>query len=185
MNKQGKGVTELLVMLIMIVLTSGIVLLLVQSGIITVKADSEQVSVLNTEFIPMGREGSLAVKEFQLCDYVDPGYNCVNEGDTFIPGSEVHFRFVVESSTYNGDIMLVENYQVKDSQGKIIFNVDEKNNLHFDVSSSELKEKVSFKDYFVLAEDAPEGEYSLDLIVENPLLVKRTITFKLFKVVKE
>ncbi|MBI4983077.1 hypothetical protein HZC32_00325 [Candidatus Woesearchaeota archaeon] len=185
MNTQSKGVTELLVMLIMVVLTSGTVLLLVQSGIITVKAENEQVPILNAEFIPMGREGSLAVKEFQLCDYVDPGYNCVNEGDTFVSGSEVHFRFVVESSTYNGDIMLVENYRVKDSQGKILFDVDEKNNFHFDIPSSELKEKVSFKDYFVIADDAPEGEYSLELIVENPLLVKRTVTLKTFKVVSE
>ena len=185
MNQQGKVITELLVMLIMIVLTSGVILLLVQSGILSVKAENEQVSILNTEFIPMGREGSLAVKDFQLCDYVDPAYNCVNEGGTFVAGSEVHFRFVVESSTYNGDIMLVENYRVKDSQGKIIFDVEDKDNFHFDTSSSELKEKVSFKDYFVLAEDAPEGEYSLELIVENPLLVKRTVTFKTFKVVNE
>ena len=74
MNKRGKVITEILVMMIVIMLTSAIILFLVQSGLITVKAEGEQAPVLNTEFIPLGREGYLAVKDFKFCIYVDENY---------------------------------------------------------------------------------------------------------------
>ena len=116
---------EILIFLIVVVLTSAVVLFLVQSGIVTVKADGEEVPILNAEFIPVGREGYVAIKEFQFCDMVDELYNCLGEKNTFQIGGEVHFRFVIESSTWNGEVMLVENYKLKSPTGEILLDVDE------------------------------------------------------------
>lgn len=182
MNKKAKGVTELLIMLIMIVLTSGIVLLLVQSGIIEVKAENEQVPLLNTEFIPMGRGGTLAVKEFSFCGYVDEQYNCLGESDIFLPGDAVYFRFVAESSTYNGDVMVAENYRLKSPSGKVLLDVSQKENFHFNMQSNNDVESVTFKDYFTLSEDAETGTYTLELVLDNPLLGKRVTQTESFEV---
>src|SRR3989344_3324579 len=121
MNNRG-SVMEVLVLMIVVVLTSGVILLLVNTGIITVKAQSNE-PILNTEFIPLGREGSLVIKEFKFCENVDESYNCINEKNSFNLGDEVHFVFKVESSTYNRDILLVENYQLVDPAGKVLLNV--------------------------------------------------------------
>ncbi len=181
-NKKGKVATELLIMLITVVVTSAIIFLLVQGGVLTVKMEAEQTSVLNTEFIPMGREGSLAVKDFKFCGFVDLNYQCISETEEFYLGSEVHFIFIIESSTSNGDIMLVENYMVKGPEGNILLDVDEKNNFNFDIISKERQELVTFKDFFVVGEELEEGEYTLELFVENPLLNKKTTLIKKFMI---
>ena len=179
--KKGKVAIELLIMLVTIVVTSAIIFMLVQADIIKVKPGNSEVSILNSEFIPMGREGYLTIKDFKFCDYVDPGYNCISEGNTFNLGSEVHFLFIVESSTYNGEIMLVENYRIKSPTGEILLEVDEKNNFNFDFNSEETKELITFKDFFVVGEELTEGEYTLELFIENPLLVKKTTLVKKFQ----
>ena len=182
MNKRGKVITEILVMMIVIMLTSAIILFLVQSGLITVKAEGEQAPVLNTEFIPLGREGYLAVKDFKFCIYVDENYNCLLEKDSFFQGDEVHLFFVVESTAAGGKIMLIENYRLKDPSGKVLVDIDAKNNYHFEMSSKDKQEIVSFKDYFTLADDAGPGEYTLELVLENPLLNKKITLSKTFLV---
>jgi hypothetical protein len=181
MNKKGKVAMEILVMLVVIVITSAILLLLIQGGIITVKAENEQVPILNTEFIPMGREGYLTIKDFKFCDFVDNNYNCIGESEDFFLGSEIHFVFVVESSTYNGDIMLVENYRIKSPEGNVLLNVDEKNNFNFDITSKERKELITFKDFFIVGSELGESEYTLELVINNPLLNKKTTLVKKFK----
>lgn len=180
MDKKGKVVVEVLVLMITVVMTSAIIILLVKSGVIGVQAEAEEVNVLNAEFIPMGREGFLAVKDFKFCDYVDPGYNCVNEAKEFELGSEINFLFIVESSTYNGEVMLIENYRIRSPQGNIILEVDEKNNFHFDLASDEKTELITFRDFFVVGEELEEGEYALELFLENPLLDKKTTLVKKF-----
>ena len=170
---------EILVRMILVVLTSGVILLLVNTGVITVKAQSNE-PILNTEFIPLGREGSLVIKEFKFCENVDESYNCINEKNSFNLGDEVHFVFKVESSTYDGDIMLVENYQLIDLAGNILLDVDEENNYNFDVKSQEKKELITFKDYFIVNEGSLTGDYKLNLVIENPLLNKRATLSKSF-----
>ena len=170
--KQASLIIEMLVLMILVVLTSGIVLFLVQSGILTVKAENEAVPILNAEFIPLVREGYLTVPEFQLCSRIDRSYTCLQEKENFVLGEEVHFRFVVESSVFNGEVMIIENYRLLDPSGKVILDVDEQNNFHFDALSSDETEKITFKDYFVAGYELAEGEYSLELYVDNPLLNK-------------
>jgi len=164
-NKKGKVATELLIMLITVVVTSAIIFLLVQAGVLTVKMEAEQTSVLNTEFIPMGREGSLAVKDFKFCGFVDSDYNCIAESEEFYLGSEIHFIFIIESSTSNGDITVVENYRIKGPEGNILLDVDERNNFNFDIISKEKQELITFKDFFVVGEELVEGEYTLELFI--------------------
>jgi len=179
MNKKA-SITEFMVLLIMIVLTSATVLFLVRSGIVSVRADVEEVSVLNTEFIPVGREGYLAIKEFQFCSDVDELYNCIGEKKTFAPGENIYFHFLVESSTSHGEVMLIQNYKLKNPSGEILLDVDEESNFHFNIQSNKKQELIYFKDYFIVSPGSSYGEYMVELVVENPLLNKKaTQTIKL------
>ena len=83
--KKGKIEFEVLLFMIAIVVVSALVLWAVQSGIVTVRADGsvEEKPILNAEFIHYGREGYLAVKEFQFCSAVDDKYNCIEEKEKF------------------------------------------------------------------------------------------------------
>ena len=183
MNQKGKVAIELLIMLVTIVLTSAIIFMLVQAEVIKVKPGNADVNVLNTEFIPVGREGFLAIRDFTFCDFISEDYQCISPGENFALGSAVYFRFVVESSTYNGDVKLIKNYRVKDPIGNLLLDVDEKNNFHFDIKSDESKELITFKDYFFIGEELPEGIYTLELVITNPLLDKKTTVVKTFEVI--
>ena len=169
---------QLLILLIVVALTSGIVLFLVQSGILEVSAETD-VSILDTEFIPLQREGYLSLREFNFCNSASIQSQCTPQG-SFTFGEEIHFQFVVESSTYNGEIIVVENYMILGPQGELLLDVDEENNFHFDVKSNKEKEVVTFKDYFVLRPDLPEGTYTLELVLENPLINKKVRSVQQF-----
>ena len=178
--KQAKIATEILVILITIVTTSAIIFLLIQAGAITVKDSGNDVSLLNANFVPMGREGSVVIKDFNFCSYIDDNYNCLGADGDFYTGEEIYFLFTVESSTFNGQIMLVKNYRIKYPDDRVLLEVDEKNNFNYDLQSEETKELVTFKDYFYMGEDLPEGEYVLDLVITNPLIDKKTTLSKSF-----
>jgi hypothetical protein len=85
---------------------------------------------------------------------------------------------VVESTPANGEIMLVENYRLLDPVGKVILDVDEKNNFYFNQPSSRKAEQVTFKDYFIAGFELAEGEYTLELWLENPLIGKKVKVIK-------
>ena len=184
MNKEGKIATQILIMLVVVVLTSAAVFSLVQYGVIKVK-EVEGAQVLNTEFIPYMREGYLAIKEFKFCEDVDENYGCVGEKEDFELGGRIYFRFVIESSIVDGEVMLVENYQLKGPTGEMLLEVDEKNNYYFEVESKKKTELVFFKDYFIVGAGLEEGEYTLELLMENPLLNKKTTLVKKFEMHKK
>ena len=179
-KKHGSATTQVFFLLIAVVFASALILYLIQSGILSVKAQGDQVPLLNTQFIPIERQGSLAIKDFQFCRYVDEQFNCPEPQEIFNPGDEVHFKFVAESSTYNGEIMIVENYQLKAPNGEIILNVDQKNT--FDFNSNKPKELINLKDYFTILSGSPAGQYTVTLNLENPLLDKKTVLVKMFTV---
>ena len=180
MNKHGKIIVELLIFMIVVVLISAVILSLVKSGLITPRDQSEQVNVLNTEFLPLGRSGSLVIKDFSFCGSVDNNFNCISKKNNFELGSEVHFNFIVESSTYNGDIIVVENYRVKGPNGNILLDVEEKNNFNFNVVSRNEKELINFKDFFIVGLNEEPGTYTLELVLNNPLITKKTNVVKTF-----
>ncbi len=171
---------EILALLILVVFTSATILVLITTGVISVKADAPQQSVLNAEFIPSGRAGSLAIKEFDFCTFIDNFYNCLTPTNQFAMGQEVHFLFVVETSTYQGQVIIVENYRIKDPSGNTILDVNQKDNFNFDLSSKETKELITVKDFFTINPGSLTGEYTLDLVLENPLLNKQTTLSQTF-----
>lgn len=180
MNNHATFATELLIMLVIVVVTSASVLFLVQAGLITVKAESEGDPILNTEFIPIAREGTLAIKGFMFCRDVDEQYNCLGETPSFKRGERVHFRFVIESSTTNGEIKLMENYYLRGPQGTIVLQVDESKNYHFEEQNLEQEEDIYFKDFIITDEGAESGQHTLELAIENQLLNKRVVLSKQF-----
>ncbi len=164
-------------MLITIVVTSAVIFALVRADVIHVKPQTEEVSLLDMEFLPYAAENILVIKEFQFCADVDKNFNCVSPKKLFKRGEEVHFRFVVESSTSSGEIKLSENYQFKNAN-RVILGVEDKTNFQFNLQSNKDKDNVKFKDYFVAGYDLQPGEYILDLVMENPLLGKKATLSK-------
>lgn len=180
MNTKAKT-TQILVLLILVVFTSVVLLLLINSGIVSVRAENNNEPILNTEFLPFGRDGTLVIKDFQFCTDVSDKYECVTETNSFHRPDSIHFRFVVESTTLQNQIMLVENYRLKDASGKVVLEVDNKNDLHVEKKTRDSTEQVYFKDFIVSnAEDTP-GKYTLELFVENPLLTKKATLIKEFE----
>ena len=183
MNKRGNAMIELLGVLVVIVVTSAVVLLLISSGVISVRAEEDDLPLLNTEFIPFGQEGYLVVQNFQFCDSVDDNYQCLNPKQQFVLGEEVHFRFTVESSSRNGDIIVVENYRILGPGGELLLDVDAENDFYFDLKTRKPTELISFQDYFVISSPLPTGIYTLELVLENPLINKKTTVVKRFEMV--
>ena len=178
--KQAKIAVEILIILIVILSSSAVVLYLATEGIIPVKGQTQK-SMLNTEFLPHVRDGSIALKDFSFCEDVDKEFNCLSETEDFDFGDEVHFRYVIETATYNGEIKVIKNYRIKAPDGSVIIDAEGDDNFHFDVFSNERKELITFADYFII-NDGPSGEYTLELILENPLLAKKTTLSKRFEV---
>ncbi len=182
MNPHASVMLELLIFVITVILTTTIVLFLVQTGVIGVQTNEQgeseragqEVSILNAEFLPLGREGTLGINEFQWCNFVNERYQCVGEkggeNDNFVLGEEVHFRFVVESSTVNGELMLVENYRLLEPTGNVILDFGQRNDFTVNLYSSKKSELVTFKDYFIIEPGSESGSYTLELSVKNPLL---------------
>jgi hypothetical protein len=179
MNKRAKLATSILIILVVIILTSAVMLLLVKTGVLSVKESSE--SVLNTEFIPYQRDGKIAIKDFHFCGKITENSTCVGEGPEFDVQADVYFRFVVESTVYDGEVKLVENYRIKDAKGKVILEADSTDNFYFELISGAKFEKILFTDYFSMSSDDPAGEYILELIVSNALLNKKSKLVKKFE----
>jgi len=184
MKKRGRIAVELLIILVVMVFTSALILVLVKSGVIEVRSDISSQPVLNAEFLPGGRIGSLVIINFEFCNFVDDEFNCFETKETFSKGENVYIRFLVESTTYNGDVLLVRNYEIRDPFGETVLQIDQSNSYSFEIEGREESERAVFADYFVLDEDATLGEYTLDIIVENPLLEKRITQSEKFRLVE-
>ncbi len=190
-NKKAKVEFEVLLFMIALVIVSALVLWAVQSGIVTVRADGAgEKPILNAEFIPYGREGFLAVKEFQFCSAVDEKYNCLGENgesgekEEFKVGEEVHFRFVVESTTVYGKVTLTENYRVKGPDDSVLLEVDDNSNFNFESEGGDKVQRVYFKDFIITEKGDARGKYTLELMMNNPLLEKKAVLVKEFEVVE-
>jgi hypothetical protein len=182
MDKKARLVTEILAGLVLVAVISGVIFFLVQQGVVKVKSSSQEANVLNAEFLPYGREGSVVIKDFKFCNYVDANYVCLGEQSQFNFDSEIYFVFLAESSTYDHQIMLLENYRIKNPSGKIILDVGQKKNFNFEAQSANEKEQVAFRDSFIVLPGQESGEYTLELVVENPLLDKKTTLSEMFTV---
>jgi len=185
MRKKGRIEIEVFIVLITIVVTSAIILLLVKSGTIEVKDDVVTEPVLNAEFLPAGREGFLAVKDFAFCSYVDADLNCLSRQDEFGKTENVYVWFVVESSVMDGQVVLLRNYEMRNPMGELVLQAEQKNIYAVELNSGRNTESVAFGEFFVMGEDARVGEYMLDVIIENVLLNKKVTLTKKFQLVEE
>ncbi len=181
MDKKGGMVMVLLLMLVVIVITIAVVLLLVRAEVIAVRPEYGEVPLLDAEFVPVGGEGVLVVKEFQFCGRVNEQYQCLEPKETFTVGEEVHFQFTVESSTFNQGVIIIENYRLLDPQGRIILDLDSRPDFLFEAASQARSGLVAFHDYFLTGQGLVEGEYTLELHLENPLIGKKVTAVKNFK----
>ncbi|HLD40031.1 MAG TPA: hypothetical protein VJB13_02725 [Candidatus Nanoarchaeia archaeon] len=184
-NRKGRIEVEVFVVLITIVITSAIILLLVKSGTLKVKDDVMPEPVLNAEFLPVGKEGSIAVKDVALCNYVDESLNCLSRQSEFGNTEPVYVWFVVESNVNDGQIMLLRNHKITNPRGEVVLQNEQKNAYNFELESNKNTEEVVFADFFVMGEDALPGEYTLDVVLENPLLDKKVTLTKKFTIVEK
>ena len=184
MRKEGRIEIELFVVLITIVITSAVILLLVKSGTIEVKEDVVTEPVLNMEFLPAGKEGVLAVKDFAFCSYLDENSNCITRQEEFSRNELVYVWFVVESTVTDGQVLLLRNYEMRNPLGEVVLQAEQKNAYNLELSSGRKTENVVFGEFFVLGEDIISGEYPLNIIIENALLNKKITVTKKFMVIE-
>ncbi len=182
MRKRGRIEIEVFMVLITVVLTSAVILLLVKSGTIKVKDEVIAQPILNAEFLPTGKEGFLVVKEVRFCSYVDENLNCVSEQERFGKTENVYVWFTIESTVLNGQVIAARNYRIRNPAGMVVLQADNKNSYDFQLDSAKKTEPVVFADYFVMGEEAASGEYTLEIMVENPLLGKQVTLTKKFMV---
>ena len=181
LNTDGNVALKILSILVIAVITSILVLISVRTGIISVKAEHEPVDVLNVRFLPLQNSGNIGIKEFSFCASVDEQFNCLPK-NRFNFGEEVHFKYVIESTVFDGQVMIVKNYRVRSPSGQLLLDAESKDNFYVDVRSEKRTETVTFKDYFTILGVGESGDYALELIIENPLLDKKTTLTEKFEV---
>lgn len=184
MRKRGRIEIEVFIVLITIVFTSAVILLLVYSGAIKVKEDAAAEPVLNAEFLPVGKEGFLAVKQFDFCSEIDENLYCLETKEEFGKTENMYVRFVVENTVFDHGVILWRNYEIRNPLGEVVLQAEQKNAYNFELSSTKKTENIVFADYFVMGDDAIPGEYILDVIIENPLLEKKITLTKKFTVIE-
>jgi len=184
MNQKASVTIEILIVLVAMVFTSAFILVLVKSGVIVVKEDISTDPILNAEFLPLGKYGFLAVKDFKFCNFVDEDFNCLQEQTEFRPIENVYVRFVVESTAIDQQVLLSRNYRIKNPFGEVILEADNQNVYTVDLSESKDTEQIVFADFFVMGDNAPLGEYTLETIVESPLLDKKITSTQKFILVQ-
>ncbi len=178
MNKKGGIIAQLLVLLIAVALVSAGMLLLIKFDILKVKGASSE-SVLNTEFLPMGRQGILVIKEVEFCDFIDENLECSVLKDEFEQGDNIYVRFVIDTTVVDGAVIAKRNYRILDSSDKVVLQVDEANSLEYEQQTENDLQEIVFADYFTSDEFIP-GKHTVEIIIENPLISKRIISTQYF-----
>lgn len=178
-NKKGMAI-EILVFLIMLVLMSALILFLVKFGIVSVKQNNQQ--LLDTEFLPLGRPGALIIKNIQFCSFVDAKLQCLESKENFRIGEKIYFQIAAESSTSDGAIKIVENYRIHGPDGTLFLDAESSSNYHLEIASPEQVVPILLSDFFIVNPGAPQGKYTISVIIENPLLNKKTTVSKAFMV---
>src|SRR3989344_2235337 len=125
--KKGGIVTQILVMLILVIITTAVILYLVQTGIISPKPAGEEVDILNANFIPIGNDGVLVIKQLDLCRAVDDQLNCYVKTETFSIRDPLYIRALVTSTAVNSKLSLVRAYKITDFSGNVVLKLDQEN----------------------------------------------------------
>jgi hypothetical protein len=177
LTKKG-SVTEIMIMLVLIVITSAVILLLVNYGVLDVKADSNE-QVLNTEFLPMEENKIFTINDLKLCQFIDPNNVCINPTTEFDKGTALFVAFNLESSPYNNQIEVLRNYRIIGPGDKVVLDIIEENNEIKTIESNVVKE-MFFGNYFMINDDFVSGDYTLEIYVKNDLINKQLVRRKSF-----
>ena len=173
---------DILLLLAIVVITSAVLLSLLHFGILTLQ-NRPEAPLLNTEFIPFERDGTMVISKFEFCSEVDSTYACLNPKDVFRFGEQIHFRVLVRSDPVDSIIRLEENYRIIGPQGQIFLEVGDREAFLFEKAAEGDAELVAIADSFTIDSDLPPGQYTLDLFVKNPLLYKTTTISRTFTVI--
>lgn len=179
-KKKGGVLVQFLVFMIVVVFISAIMIFLLKSGVLSVKEPQNDVpNVLNTEFfIGNNDKENFLVNNFEICSSLE-NFNCGNKGEFWI-GDEVFYKYYFQSPTINNQVMIIEEYQVLNSNKEILF-AQQKN---FNFNSDKELETRNMKNSFFLENEFPTGEYILRLEINNLLLRKKVTLEKKFKIKK-
>ena len=186
-GRKGGFAIESLAALVLVVFTAAVVFFLVSSGVVAVEgsegasnAPTGSESLLNTQFIPVSQGGTLVAKDMVFCveKNVDQVCDKAYEREVFYLGEEVHFSFEVVTSAQYGKVELRENYQIYGPDGSLLLSVDDSDDVIYKADTSETLEQVFFHDYFILGYDSPIGDYTLELVMTNPLVNKEAVIRK-------
>jgi hypothetical protein len=172
---------DILLFLAIVVITSAVLLSLLHFGILTLQ-DRADADLLNTEFIPFERDGTMIISKFEFCSEVDSTYTCINPKDVFRFGEQIHFRVLVRSDPVNSIIRLEENYRIIGPQSQIFLEVGDRDAFLFEKAAEGDAELVAIADSFTIDSTLPTREYTLELFIENPLLNKKTTISRTFTV---
>ncbi len=180
-SNKGNIAVRILSILVVAIITSALVLILVQAGLISVKAEYEPVEVLNVQFLPLRNYGYLEIKDFSFCSQIDDNFNCQQQRQ-FKFGDNVYFKYQAETTALNGQVMIVKNYRIKNPSGKLLLDASSNNNFYVNERSPSPSKTITFKDFFTLVGQGETGGYTLELILENPLIEQKTILTQEFEV---
>lgn len=175
--KQAKIATEILIVLIIVVFTASLILFLVKSGVVTVE-EGQEVDFLNANYLAGGPTKEFSVKEIKFCYNIN-NFVC-DETSTFEFGEEIHFLVQFESTVANGNIIIAENYNLIDPNGDVIF-AAEKEDFVFEYPSKKKSETLPFADSFTI-DYGPDGEYTLELLLENKILNQKIKVVEKFEI---
>ena len=179
LTKKGT-VTEIMIMLVLIVITSAVILLLVNYGVLNVKAESNE-PILMTEFLPLEEISVFTITDIVFCQFIDPNNKCINPREEFTVGQPLFIAFTLQSSPKNNQIEVLRNYRIIDPNGETMLDLIEDNTFRESITSNAVKE-MFFGNYFIISEDFMLGEYTLELYVRNDLIGKQVVRRKSFVV---
>ncbi len=157
-------VVRVMIVLVLLLVGSSLVLILINSGVVSVRADSnyQDVQILNTQFIPVIDNFILKIKDFTFCKKVDLAvFDCLESSRMFHPGEQVNFLFIVKGNL-GQEVEVVEDYALIDPDGVRILDFQQGGNLQAKLVP---RQDLTIADYFVLSPDAPVGEYTLELLI--------------------
>lgn len=178
---------QFLVFLIIIVFVSALILFLVKSNYIKIDSKNQnKPDVLNAQFLIdndafVSENYILKIREFEFCREINNNFDCLDPTTGFEPGETAKFRYEVVSNTKDGILSLIKNYQVLSENGKVILDLDPKNNFYVNQKSNKLVETLSFQDEFNINPVLEKGFYEVKLIIQNPMLNTKAEIVKRFK----
>ena len=138
---------------------------------------------ISVTYLFFSNKSTLELKEFSTCKTISEDYVC-SEKNVFNFGDKIMLLFIVESSSKDGQINLIENYVVRNTKREIIYDSSSKESFELNIKTDKKKESVSAVDAFFVHGSDEYGEYEVELTVKNPIFEKEIKEIKTFMIEK-